>query len=431
MSQSLGSRFLGNSLAVFREFLCAVRENRRSNFSMATFDINESHANSAQPDLAKQFQAVIERHILESYGKAQCYPALRFRQGKREMVQINVPAIELPTLLKAKPSDGNDPNSGKNRPLKKEHADEIKDYILHRTKASKPWVLGTLTANVPEGRIEIVPIWGSICLVKIPRGVFLEITDGQHRTRAIQELIMSEGDERDLISNDSFAITLILEGDLRQCQTDFRDMAQTLSLPKALLVSFGGLGRDGITQVLVDEVPMFKGKTQKIQASPGSGSKFIYTSNYVAKAVSCAFANEPDAELLAHDVGDSALALTQCFNQFFSECSNTRDIFAKEELKPDDASLFKDNCLLGVSVGLEILGRLLYCTYKKDSNSFDAEKVSQLAQLDWTRESPLWKDNVVRLDAKPKDPAKPYKITAGGSAVNTAVKVVKAKLGWT
>lgn len=398
---------------------------------MANYDINESHANNAEPDLAKQFQAVIERHILNSYGKAQCYPALRFQQGKREMLQINVPAIELPSLLKAKPSDANDPNSGKNRPLKKEHADEIKDYVLHRTKASKPWILGTLTANVPEGKIEIVPIWGGICLVKIPRGVFLEITDGQHRTRAIQELMMSEGDERDLISNDSFAITLVLEGALRQCQTDFRDMAQSFPLPKALLVSFGALGRDGITQVLVDEVPMFKGKTQKIQASPGSGSKFIYTSNYVAKAVSCAFANDPNAELLEHDVEESAEALINCFNQFFSECFNTRAIFVKEKLEPEDASLFKENCLLGVSVGLEILGRLLHYTYIKDSNSFDAEKVSQLAQLDWSRESPLWENNVVRLDLKPKDPAKPYKITASGSAVNTAVKTVKEKLDWT
>lgn len=397
---------------------------------MATFDINESYTTSTQTDLAKQFQAVIERHILESYGKAQCYPALRFQQGKREMLQINVPAIELPALLKAKPSDANDPNSGKNRPLKKEHADEIKDYVLHRTRANKPWILGTLTANVAEGKIEILPIWGSICLVKIPRGVFLEITDGQHRTRAIQEVIMSEADERDLISEDSFAITLVLEGELRQCQTDFRDMAQTFPLPKALLVSFGALGRDGITQVLVDEVPMFKGKTQKIHASPGSGTKFIYTSNYVAKAVSCAFANQPDAELLDYDVEESAAALAKCFNQFFSECSNTRDIFAKEELKPEDASIFKDNCLLGVSVGIEILARLLYCTYKKDSNCFDTEKVSQLAQLDWGRESHLWEDNVVRLDPKPKDPAKPYKITASGSAVNTAVKMVKAKLEW-
>lgn len=398
---------------------------------MTTSDINDSSTNSAQKDLEKQFKAVIERQILDSYGKAQCYPALRFRQGKRDMLQINVPAINLPSILKAKPSDDNDPNSGKNRPLKKEHANEIKDYVLQRTKANKPWILGTLTANVPERKIEIIPIWGDIYLVKIPRGVFLEITDGQHRTRAIQELIMSEGDERDLISDDSFAITLVLEEGLRQCQTDFRDMAQTFPLPKALLVSFGALGRDGITQLLVDEVPMFKGKTQKIQASPGSGSKFIYTSNYVAKAVSCAFANDPDAELLTHDVEESAKILTQCFNQFFSECPNTKDIFVKNELTPDEASFFKDNCLLGISVGLEILGRLLYYTYQKDSHYFDAEKVSQLAQIDWGRENPLWKDNVVRLDPKPKDPAKPYKITASGSAVNTAVKILRSHLGWT
>ena len=346
------------------------------------------------------------------------------------MLQINVPAIELPSLLKAKPADANDPNSGKNRPLKKEHAQEIKEYVLHRTKANKPWILGTLTANVPEEKIEIVPIWGSICLVKIPRGVFLEITDGQHRTRAIQELIMSEGDDRDLISGDYFPITLVLEADKRQCQTDFRDMAQTEPLPKALLVSFGGLGRDGITQVLVEEVPMFKGKTQKIQASPGSGSRFIYTSNYIAKAVSCAFANSPNAELLEHDVEESAAALQQCFNQFFSECRDTKDIFAKKELTPDEATFFKDNCLLGVSVGLEILGRLLYCAYDKNSNAFDAGKVSQLAQLDWVRESSLWKDNVVRADPKSKDSAKPYKINASASAVATAVKVVKDKLGW-
>lgn len=398
---------------------------------MMTVDINDSSNNSDRNDLAKQVEAVIGQQIIDSHGEADCYPALRFRQGKRDMLQINVPATHLPTLLKAKPSDDNDPNSGKNRPLKKEHANEIKDYVLQRTKANKPWILGTLTANVSEKKIEIIPIWKKTCLVKIPRGVFLEITDGQHRTRAIQELIMSQGDERDLIKDDYFAITIVLEEGLRQCQTDFRDMAQTFPLPKALLVSFGGLGRDGITQLLVDEVPMFKGKTQKIQAAPGSGSKFIYTSNYVAKAVSCAFANDPDAELLTYDVEESAKILTQCFNQFFSECPNTKDIFIKEELRPDEASFFKDNCLLGVSVGLEILGRLIYYTYKKDSNCFDSEKVSQLAQIDWGRENPLWKDNVVRLDPKPKDPAKPYKITASGSAVNTAVKILRLHLGWT
>ena len=382
------------------------------------------------PDLAEKFQAVIEKHILESYGKAQCYPALIFRQGKREMVQINVPAIEVPALLKAKPSNDNDPNSGKNRPLDVKHAAEIKEYISHRAKAEKPWILGTLTANVAKRKIDIVPIWGNICLVKIPRGVFLEITDGQHRTKAMQQLIMSEGDERDLISNDSFAITLVLEDDLRQCQTDFRDMAQTKTLPPALLVSYGGLGRDGIAQILVDESPMFKNKTQKIKTSPGSGSKFIYTSNFIAKAVGCALTNNPNAELLNYDVDGAAKLLNKHFNMFFSECSYTKHIFLQEELKPDEATNFKEICLLGMSVGLEVLGRLMYCWYNKQNNSFEETKIFELTQLDWSRESELWRNNVVRLDQNPKDPKKPFKISASASSVSMAVKQAKNKLDW-
>ncbi|MDJ0595342.1 MAG: DNA sulfur modification protein DndB [Pleurocapsa sp. MO_226.B13] len=396
-------------------------------------DLNASTSDSVShnPDLAKQFQAVIEKHILESYGKAQCYPALIFYQGKRKMVQINVPAIEVPALLKAKPSNDNDPDSGKNRPLDIKHADEIKEYIFHRADANKPWILGTLTANVSKEKIDIVPIWGNICLVKIPRGVFLEITDGQHRTRAMQQLIMSEGDERDLISNDSFAITLVLEDDLRQCQTDFRDMAQTKTLPPALLVSYGGLGRDGIAQILVDKFPMFKNKTQKIKTSPGSGSKFVYTSNYVAKAVGCAFTNNPNNELLDYEVEESAELLNKYFNIFFSECSHTKQIFLQEELKPDEATKFKETCLLGMSVGLEILGRLMNSCYDKQNHSFEESKIIELTQLDWSKESELWRNNVVRLDHNPKDPNKPFKISASATNVSIAVKQAKEKLGWT
>ena len=398
-------------------------------------ETNEANTTSVQLDLASQFRTMVERRILDSYGKAECFPALRFHQGKRDMLQINVHVTQLPSLLRADPSvdNNNDPRSGKNRPVDKEHAKKIKQYVVDRVKASEKWILGTLTANVSDKKIEIDSIWGNVCLVTIPRGVFLDITDGQHRTRAIQELIMSEGDGRYLISNDYLPITLVLEDDLRQCQTDFRDMAQTKPISPTQLVSFNALGRDGITQKLVERVPMFQGRTQKIKPSPGSGTKFIYTSNYVAKAVSCVFANDPSNELLDRSVEESAEALIQCLNQFFLECFDTKYIFEQkvEKLTVDEVNAFKEDCLLGVSVGLEILGRLLYCTYDKESNSFDEVMVSQLAKLDWSRESTLWQNNVVRLDSKPKDPAKPYKITASGSAVNTAVKIVKAKLGWT
>lgn len=400
-----------------------------------TTDLNSNGSTSDTADsrnlnLEQQFEMEIHRHILESYGKAQCYPALKFRQGKREMIQINVPAIEVPTLLKAKPSNDNDPNSGKNRPLDAKHADGIKEYISHRANAEKPWILGTLTANVAKEKIEIVPIWRDICLVKIPRGVFLEITDGQHRTKAMQQLIMSEGDERDLISNDSFAITLVLEDDLRQCQTDFRDMAQTKTLPPALLVSYGGLGRDGIAQILVDECPMFRNKTQKIKTSPGSGSKFIYTSNFIAKAVGCAFTNNPNNELLNYNVDESAELLNKHLNLFFSECSHTKHIFLQDELKPDEATNFKEICLLGMSVGLEVLGRLMNCCYDNQNNSFEETRIFELTQLNWSRESELWRNNVVRLDNNPKDPKKPFKISASATSVSMAVKQAKEKLEW-
>lgn len=410
------------------------------NFYMTNFDINTINTTTPQPVPEEElFKHIVKPYMYEHYDDSKWYPALEFKQGGRTMLQINVPASLLPTLLKAKPSDAanNDPHSGKNRPVIKGHAEEIKQYVIDRATAGKKWILGTLTANLADNPqnptiIEIKRLGLGVCYVRIPLSVFLDITDGQHRTRAIQELIMSIGNDRDLISKDSFPITLVLEGDFRQCQTDFRDMAQSAPLPKSLLVSFGALGRDGITQKLVEQVPMFRGKTQLVKASPGSGTKFIYTSNYIAKTVSCAFANNPNDELLNRDSDALAEVLIECLNQFFSKCSDTKYIFDRpvEKLTVEEITAFKEDCLLGVSVGLEILGRLLYFTYDDENNCFDEVMLLKLVKLDWSRENQLWENNVVRKDPNPKDPAKPYKITASGSAVKTAVHVAKIQLGW-
>lgn len=378
----------------------------------------------------QRLDSLVEPYF-SKYHRERCYPGLIFKQGKRQMVQINVPATDLPVLLQAKPSIGNDPDSGKNRPEVKGHASEIKEYIIDRVHKGKPWIVGTLTANVAPERIELIELGRGICLVVIPRGVKLDITDGQHRKSAIHELI--EGTESELIGDNDFPITLVLEGDFHQCQTDFRDMAQTRQLDKSLLVSFGEFeGRVGITKNIVERVPMFQGKTEKIKSSPANKYKLIYTNNYIARAVSCAFADDTDNRLHNYDVDKSSVAIVSCLNQFFSECSNTKYIFetSVEELTVEQVAAFKEDCLLGVSVGLEILGRLLYCTYDKNNYYFDAEKVSKIAQLDWSRESNLWKDSVVRIDPTLTNTAKKYKISAVASAVRIAVSIAKAQLGW-
>jgi len=365
------------------------------------------------------------------YHREKCYPGLIFQQGKRKMVQINIPANDLPTLLQARPSTGNDPDSGKNRPEVKGHAEEIKQYILKRARNDQPWILGTLTANVPPQKIEIIELGRGICLVVIPRGVKLDITDGQHRKRAIHELI--ESAEGELIGDNDFPITLVLEEDFNQCQTDFRDMAQTRQLDKSLLLSFGEFeGRVGITKSLLEKVAMFYKKTDKIKSTPDSKRNLIYTTNYIARAVSCAFTDDPSDELKNYDVAEASETLGRCLNNFFSECSHTRHISetSVEELRSQDVDKFKDYCILGRSVGLEILGRLLYCTYDRDSSQdFETERVLQLAQLDWSRKSHLWEGNVVLYNSTQTN-NKSYKISSNASSVKVAVSKVKAHLGW-
>lgn len=67
-------------------------------------------------------------------------------------------------------------------------------------------------------------------------------------------------------------------------------MAQTKQLDKSLLVSFGEYeGHIGITKELIDRVSMFQDKTEKVKASPSVKHKLIYTTNYIARFVSCTF----------------------------------------------------------------------------------------------------------------------------------------------
>lgn len=386
--------------------------------------------NDFQPEISQGIDELIEPYFAK-YHRQKCYPGLIFQQGKRTMVQINVPAEDVPTLLQAKPSTGNDPDSGKNRPEVKGHAEEIKEYILKRVRQDKPWIMGTLTANVSPDKIDIIELGRGFCLVVIPRGVKLDITDGQHRKRAIHQLIESAASE--LIGDNDFPITLVLEEDFNQCQSDFRDMAQTRQLDKSLLLSFGEFeGRVGITKSLLETVQMFEEKTEKIKSSPDSKKKLIYTINYIAKLVSCAFVGDPNDELKDYDVETSSEALMSCLNQLFSECNPTKHICEKsaEELTIGEVARFKEESLLGRSVGLEVLGRLLHYAYDQSNNYFEPEKVSKIAQIDWSREGQIWQGNIVLSSSNPNNTAKLYKITASASSVKLAVNTAKAYLGW-
>ena len=389
-----------------------------------------SQTSYTNPESTQQLYKVLEPYFAK-YHRKKCYVGLIFNQGRRKMVQINVPADDLPTLLQAKHSKNNDPDSGKNRPEVKGHVEEVKEYVIKRVDKDRPWILGTLTANVDPEKIEVVELGRGICFVVIPRGVKLDITDGQHRKRAIHELIESQ--EGELIGDNDFPITLVLEKDFKQCQIDFRDMAQTRQLDKSLLLSFGEFeGRIGIAKSIVELVPMFHQKTELITSSPSTKKKLIFTMNYLARFVSCAFVNNPTDNLEDYDVEALSANLAYSLNLFFEECADTRYIHQtpKDDLTVEKVAEFKENYILGRSVGIEILGRLFNSAYDEYNNSFKAEKIMQLAQLDWSRQSTLWQGNIILPNIDSTKSSKPYKVVNSPSAVKVAINLVKNNLAW-
>jgi DNA sulfur modification protein DndB len=89
-------------------------------------ETQEDSTNNPQSEMNQRLDSILEPYF-SKYHRERCYPGLIFQQGKRKMLQINVPARDLPILLQAIPSTGNDPDSGKNRPEVKGHAEQIKE----------------------------------------------------------------------------------------------------------------------------------------------------------------------------------------------------------------------------------------------------------------------------------------------------------------
>ncbi|PSB05181.1 DNA sulfur modification protein DndB [Merismopedia glauca] len=409
----------------------------------------EGNSSLVTPELTQAIKNSIQPIMVEGYREGQTFLAIGSKHGNRRMLQINVHANEIPTLLRARSvaEESNNPNSGKNRPIDNRHVEKIKNYIRERAQAGNKWILGTITANVDPSKIKYQKIWGDLYVVFIYNSTSLEITDGQHRKKAIKELIEFEGEDRDLISQVTFPVNLVLEGELEQCQTDFRDMAQTLPIAQSLLVAYGGYGKDAIAKEVVEQVNMFRNKTQKIKSSPGSKTGYIYTINYIAKLVSCSFAGNPANKLSEANtdnlVQERAKELSDCLNYFFVKYSDTvndldkdnnwrkmakltGDICEKEKIHWKQATEYRDNCILGISVGLETLGDLLYCTLDHETNFFDRNKVMQLVkEIDWSRQGECWKDTLISPDGKGG-----IKLNTSRSSVSAAKENCLKQLGW-
>lgn len=327
--------------------------------------------------IVKTLADIIDPMKLALYGRESVYLGIGDYQGGRLVLQIVVYASEIPGLVPAS-----------SRPRSADHVREIKDYILRRTQANKKWILGALTLSVNPDLIQLKPIGSNFYIVTIPNITPLQIIDGQHRIQALAEL-MASNEYRSLVAEEQIPLTLVLEDDIRQVDMDFRDMAQTMPLPPALLVAFASEGRDAIAQAVAQKVQMFRNNTQWLKASPGTGSGYAYTLNYIAQMVGCAVSGDPNDELLDFDTPEKvegiADKLCGVLNYFFNRCPVTAPRAKSESLTAAEVAELRDNSILGLSIGLEILGCLIYQCSK---NVINIEQIA--TQIDWSRNSDWW-----------------------------------------
>ena len=329
--------------------------------------------------LCKTLDNIIEPMKLALYGKERVYLGIGDYQGRRLVLQIIVYASEIPILI---------PET--NRPANVSHIEEIKEYILSRSKSNRAWILGSLTVNVNFDHIQWQSIGSKMYVVSIPNGTKFHVTDGQHRLRAIAELIESD-EHRNLIANEQIPLTLVLDGDPKQADLDFGDMAQTMPLSSALLVAFGTVGRDAIAKVVAQKVHLFRNNTHWFKASPGTGSSHAYTLNYIAQMVGCAINGDPNDELRDFDTPEKvegiADQLSNLLNHFFSICPVTSLLVKSEKLSANEVAEFRNNSILGLNIGLEILGLLIHQCLKTTIN------IEEIAiQIDWSRNGDWWSE---------------------------------------
>ena len=99
---------------------------------------------------------------------------------------------------------------------------------------------------------------------------------------------------------------------------------------------------------------------------------------------------EKNALLEEYDRADKieqmGIELSEIVNQFFSNCPATKALARKGELTPEEVRNFRASCILGLGIGLEILGCLIYQCRQGNLT------ITQIAtEIDWSRDNKLWK----------------------------------------
>lgn len=220
-------------------------------------------------------------------------PAHRFHQGGREVYYFALDFETLDGLLPQRVDDSMVRDA--NRRLTPSHARNIQRYLAEKDD----WLLGALMLGIALDALEFKPYlneqgesdnpnFGELC-IRANRANTMRIFDGQHRRRAIQDVLdeLSNADRRadklESLRKASMTVVLYAEDDIKTLRQMFVDASKTKRIESNTVTRFDQ--RDAFNRVavwLADNSRVFKGRVEMERSSVATSSQHLLAINQLA-----------------------------------------------------------------------------------------------------------------------------------------------------
>lgn len=222
-------------------------------------------------------------------------PAHRFCQGGRYVYYFALDLETLDGLLPQRVDDGVVREA--NRRLTPSHAKDIQRYLDEKDD----WILGALLLGIARDAVEFTPFRNELdeqpfpnfgeLRIRTNRVNTMRIFDGQHRRRAIHDILADlaeEGDSRSCeklaaLRKASMTVVLYVEDNIRTLRQMFVDASKTKRIEGNTVTRFDQ--RDAFNRVavrLADSSSLFKGRVEMDRSTVPRTSRSLLAVNQLA-----------------------------------------------------------------------------------------------------------------------------------------------------
>ena len=222
-------------------------------------------------------------------------PSHRFRQGGRDVYYFALDLETLDGLLPQRVEDNVVRDA--NRRLTPSHAKTIQEYLNEQEN----WLLGALMLGIAPSAVEFKPYpdehgnsanpnFGEL-RIRTNRVNTMRIFDGQHRRRAIQDVLAElsnasvnrSSDKLNALRKASMTIVLYAEDDIKVLRQMFVDASQNKRIEGHTVTRFDQ--RDAFNQTavrLANNSRLFQGRVELERSSVSASSKHLLAVNQLA-----------------------------------------------------------------------------------------------------------------------------------------------------